>query len=199
VPAEYGVTSRNIRAIDPVPPEVVDAFSRAEYVLRRSWPELSREMAGLTRLIVPFTSSVESTFTDAIFIGAVFMSEGRQPFASTMYTAEHLLHEHSHLRFALIREVDPIFEIKRGDQVSSPWRLDARPFENVFNGAFVFARVAEFLRRAEPLGGDVYHNRRLEVMERLQKAVVTLTDSNLVTYTPLGQRLLDEICAQAWN
>lgn len=64
-----------------------------------------------TRLIVPFRSQCYTSFSDDVFMGAILVSEVEQPFTNIMYTAELIVHEHSHLRLSVImRFLDPIFQ-----------------------------------------------------------------------------------------
>lgn len=173
----------------------LEALAEAWRLIEAAWPAAGRELAHYTRLIVPFASRSYSTFAEAEFLGAVFMGQSRHRFTDVLYTAEHLLHEHSHLRLHLIMEQEPIFEAAGSGLVESPWRRDPRPVIGIVQGVFVFARVARFLRRAYQLLGDErYAERRRTVIADVRAGLGTLTDAESVTITPLGQVLFAQ-CA----
>jgi HEXXH motif-containing protein len=181
-----------------VSPATLDHLAAAYRLLELAWPAVIPELNRYTRLVVPFLSRCYSTFTEAVFLGAVFMGECRKPFADPLFTAEHLLHEHSHLRMALIMEVDQLYSVP-GDQVfRSPWRRDPRPLLGLVQGAFVFGRVARFLRlayrldRAEPVA-----RRHAEVTSDLREALAVLSGARDVTFTALGRHLLGQLEREA--
>lgn len=174
----------------------LDGLAEAWRLIEAAWPAAGREMGHYTRLIVPFASRSYSTFAEAEFLGAVFMGQCRRTFTDVLYTAEHLLHEHSHLRLHLIMEQDRIFEATGDGLVDSPWRRDPRPVIGIVQGVFVFARVARFLRRAYQLVGEErYAERRREVVADVRSGLEVLADAGNVTITPLGQVLFAQ-CAQ---
>lgn len=164
-------------------------------LIEAAWPAAGRELGHYTRLVVPFASRGYSTFAEAEFLGAVFMGQCRHPFTDVLYTAEHLLHEHSHLRLHLIMEQERLFEATGDGLVESPWRRDPRPVIGIVQGVFVFARVARFLRRASQLLGDErYAERRHQVVADVRAGLKILAEAENVTITPLGQALFAQ-CA----
>ncbi|MCA9938654.1 MAG: hypothetical protein KC418_08430 [Anaerolineales bacterium] len=190
-PEEY--CPKDLTLIDPIPRVVKESFIRAYQLLQNVWPEIVSEMQFYTRLIVPFRSQCYTSFSDDVFMGAILVSEVEQPFTNIMYTAELIVHEHSHLRLSVImRFLDPIFQEMPGGVFYSPFRRDKRPIRGVLHGAFVFARIAHFLRRVGSVEPDFPWRERLEeVVVKIVEALEVLRDAAI--YTPLGQSLLDGI------
>jgi HEXXH motif-containing protein len=196
-PPMAGYPPRDLAAMPVVAPETLGHLAAACELISRAWPAAGAELLGYTRLLVPFVSRSYSTFAEAAFPGAVFMGESRHPFSDLMYTAEHLLHEHSHVRLCMIMEQDPVFHGSGDTLVESPWRRDPRPLIGIVQGVFVFARVARFLRYAHRLTGEQrYARRRIEVVADVEAALRVLEVNN-VGFTPLGRTLLDQFAAEA--
>lgn len=174
------------------------ALAEAWQLIEAAWPAAGRELRHYTRLIVPFASRSYSTFAEAEFLGAVFMGQCRHQFTDVLYTAEHLLHEHSHLRLHLIMEQEQIFEATDSRLLESPWRRDPRPAIGIVQGVFVFARVARFLRRAYQLLGDQrYAERRQHVVADVRAGLATLASAENVTITALGHALFAQCADEA--
>jgi HEXXH motif-containing protein len=193
-PAEDGYGPRDLALMDPLPERVLPCFQLAVALLDRCWPAAATEVCTYTRVIVPYTSQVSSTFTEAAFMGAVFMAEARQPFSSAFYTAEHLLHESSHLRLTLVMEVDRLASWDPEATFESPWRRDRRPMMGLVQGAFVFARIARFMALgAEATGEERFEQRRSEVVADLQRALEVIGDDRNAIWTPLGRSLLEQM------
>jgi HEXXH motif-containing protein len=192
-PPMPGYPPRDLAAIGSVRPETLEHLRAAIELIDRSWPAAGAEFRSYTRLVVPFVSRCYSTFAEAAFLGALFMGECRHPFSDDMYTAEHLLHEHSHLRLRLIMEQDPVFHGDPDALVPSPWRRDPRPLIGIVQGVFVFARVARFLRQAHRLlGEERFATRRRAVTGDLRGGLETLRDPSLVRFTPVGQAIIEQ-------
>lgn len=192
-PPIAGYPPRDLSAVPSVPPETLDHLAAACQLIDRAWPAAGNEFRSYTRLVVPFVSRCYSTFAEAAFLGALFMGECRHPFSDTMYTAEHLLHEHSHLRLRVIMEQDPVFHGDPDALVTSPWRRDPRPLIGIVQGVFVFARVARFLRQAHQLlGEERFAARHRAVTTDLRGGLQTLRDPSLVRFTPVGQAIIAE-------
>lgn len=193
-PPEDQDDPRDLELLDPLADRIVPCFDRAVALLGRCWPALATEVRSYTRVIVPYTSRLSSTFTEAAFMGAVFMAESRQSFDSALYTAEHLLHESSHLRLTLIMEVDPLATWDPAARYESPWRRDRRPMSGLVQGAFVFSRIARFMALgAEVTGEEEFARRRREVVADLERALEVIDDERNATWTPLGRVLLDQM------
>ncbi|MGW4795163.1 aKG-HExxH-type peptide beta-hydroxylase [Nonomuraea sp. NPDC004297] len=192
-PSMANYPPRDLAPMPYVSSEVLEHLGAVCRLIRTAWPAAGAELMHYTRLFVPFVSRCYSTFAEAAFLGAVFMGESRHPFTDVMYTAEHLLHEHSHLRLHLIMEQDPVFEADRDLLVSSPWRRDPRPVIGIVQGVFVFARVARFLRSAyHHLGEERYAKRHAEVAEDTRRGLELLFGTEEVRLTPLGTVLLEQ-------
>ncbi|GAA2233466.1 hypothetical protein GCM10010232_20200 [Streptomyces amakusaensis] len=132
-------------------------ISRAFALIQDVWPELASEIRSYTRLFVPYASQFHSSFTEAVLMGAVFLSEAAQPFDAIHYTAEHLLHENSHLRLMLILELDPLVTVAEGATFNSPVRKDERPLWGMLMAVHAFARITAFHRRAYAQTGLEIH------------------------------------------
>ncbi|AJM76868.1 HEXXH motif domain-containing protein [Rathayibacter toxicus] len=177
--------------------ETVDGFERAMALITEVYPGMAREIVSYTKVIVPFRSQHISTFAENATMGAIFMSEAHKPFSDVLFAAEHIIHEHSHLRMALIMEIDPIFEVREGALFDSPWRKDPRPLLGIVQGAFVFARIARFLNYAvQATGHASFADRRAQVLIELAEAVALLADAEGVAHTALGQALIEEYRAE---
>lgn len=191
-PALAGAAAYDLQPLDPAPPEKVAAIDSALGLLDIAQPPMGAEFRSYTKVIVPFTSRHVSTFTENALIGAVFLSEAYRSFEDRMFTAEHLLHEHSHLRLALVMEVDPLVRSSTGHRVRSPWRRDPRPLVGLVQGAFAFARVARFLREAAALTNDTaFSARRRDVVDELAQAVTALVSAGSEA-TRLGGSLIEQ-------
>jgi HEXXH motif-containing protein len=197
-PRAPGDLVRDLVPITTTDERTVRAFGAAYALLDTAWPEIIPELNAYTRMVVPFQSATHSTFTENAMLGAVFMAESRQPFSSAMYTAEHLLHESSHLRLALVMEIDPLYEAAAETRLHSPFRGTERPVYGLVQGAFVFARIACFLRRAYAATGDeAFRARHREAREDLRTSLETLTGTPEVTFTELGTALMDDLATEA--
>jgi len=188
-----GRSENYLQQIDPIPDVLLANFETACSLIEEVWPELWQELLTYTQVIVPYESNFSSTFTEASFMGAVFMAESRQPFADDLYTAEHLLHEHSHLRLTLVLDVDQMFVPLQADSLhQSPFRRDPRPLSGIFHGAFVFARIAKFLAKGLCIGKEERYRKRLaEVLNDLEAALLTLEQN--ASFTERGQHLMEEM------
>ncbi|MFB5269531.1 HEXXH motif-containing putative peptide modification protein [Paenibacillus enshidis] len=189
----YKVYGYDLAAINPLSDEIYDNFQRACALLKKVCPDYWEELLNYTKLIVPYTSKYSSTFTESNYLGAVFMSEKRQSFSDEMYTAEHLLHEQSHLRLTLVLESDPIFFPEYSDnRYVSPFRQDQRPMLGIVHGAFVFSRMAVFLARGVKMGlGDKLKYRLEEVIDKLDRALEIIRLN--CTFTDRGESLMAEM------
>lgn len=195
-PPIEGYGARDLGLIGAINSNLLRCLSSAYRLLRDTWPEIADELDSYTRVVVPYRSAISSTFTEAAFMGAVFMSEAKKPFVDELFTAEHLLHEHSHLRLTLIQSVDPLFACDPNRLFVSPWRKDPRPLIGILHGAFVFARIAHFLGLIRDAGPNVEVRRR-EVVASLGDALTVLTSGDGIAYTQLGELLIDEIREEA--
>ncbi len=193
-PPMEGYPPRNLQGFATVSPQVAGYFSQALGLLAEVWPEFFAEMQAYTRLIVPFTSESYSTFTEGMFMGALFMGEARHTFDETLYTAEHLLHEHSHLRLTIFMEQNTLYQIQKAGLYHSPFRRDPRPVSGIFHGAFVFTRIARFMKLGwERLGDPMYQQRLTTVLTDLREAIEVLEAIEDVVYTPLGRDLMEQM------
>lgn len=192
-PAPEGYPARDYSPIHPPPPEIQEGLSLATQLIDKAWPEAMAEIRSYTRLIIPFQSDYYSTFTDMAFPGAVFLSETHRPFSAVLDTAEHILHEHSHLRFALMLEVDPILA-DDGRLYHSPWRRNPRDLNGMLQAVFVFARIARFLARAAKVTDAARAlDRRQEVIQMVRRALQEMAVNENLRYTEAGRRLLAEV------
>jgi HEXXH motif-containing protein len=192
-----GSPLRGLAPYRPVDERTVSYFARALGMLDRCCPPFAAEIRSYVRLIVPCVSGALSTFTDSGFFGAIFMSELRAPFSDQLLTAEHMLHEASHLRLTLLMEEDPLIGQAPDDLVDSPWRPDLRPMHQILHGSFVFARISQFLQAALALEERPgYLQRYREVQADLRAAVRTLRTSG-TEFTRTGEALMGAISAVA--
>jgi HEXXH motif-containing protein len=194
-----GKIRHNLAPYEPLDTQVVGHLERALSLLKEYQPPFYAEFCSYVRLVVPCVSQVLSTFTDTGLFGALFMSELRARFSDDMLTAEHLLHEASHLRLTLLMEEDPIIVSAPDVLVTSPWRPDPRPLHQILHGSFVFARIVQFLQSAGESSGEArYAERCAEVQGELRAGLATLASSG-VEFTPAGQQMLAEITDVAWS
>jgi HEXXH motif-containing protein len=162
-------------------------------LLKQAHHAYAHELAAHTRLIVPFQSSTFSTLTESAFAGAIFVSEALHPFSCALYTAEHLLHEHSHFVLSLILEFDELVA-DDGRLYQSPWRTEGRPLIGMLHGVFVFARIAHFLWCCCERGLDSQAGpRRNKVISALRMAIIELENNRTITFTDRGEDLMQEI------
>lgn len=192
-PPLEGYGSYDFESMDDFSTEYMEHFEYSFELLKEVWPDLWKEATRYVKLIVPYKSSWSSTFTDSVFMGAVFMSQTLKPFADRMYTAEHFLHEASHLRLTIIMGSDRLFTEKAEQGLyTSPFRRDPRPLRGIFHGAFVFARIAEFCARGYRVSKEIAYLQRLEkVLIQLDGALQVLNEH--ATFTDRGQRLMGEM------
>jgi HEXXH motif-containing protein len=127
----------------------------------------------------------------------VFLSERIAPFSDTLLTAEHLLHETSHLRLTLVMEENPIIASASDVLVESPWRLDPRPVHQIVHGSFVFVRIIQFMQRILSLRADLAaEQRRDQALSELRAALKTLRESD-TSFTARGEELVEQFHAVA--
>jgi hypothetical protein len=74
---------RSDLAVREIGEDDITDISRAFALIEDVWPELATEIRAYTRVVVPYAFEF-------------------QPVSATHYTAEHLLHESSHLRLMLL-------------------------------------------------------------------------------------------------
>ncbi|MEU7858693.1 HEXXH motif-containing putative peptide modification protein [Nonomuraea sp. NPDC049141] len=192
-----GYPPRDLMPYGPIPAATVRHFEQALADIDTFCPAFGAELRSYVRVVVPVASNLLSTFTDTGFFGAIFMSEHLAPFSDRLVTAEHLLHEASHLRLTLILEHEPVFASEPDVLVESPWRRDARPLHQILHGTFVFARIAQLLAGALKRGaGPEYARRHEEVLGDLRRGLATLTGEG-AEFTPAGRDLLDRFAALA--
>lgn len=191
-PAEPGAPITNLEPFGAVSVEVKDDFAAALGLIQASDPEMAQELPIYTKIIIPFRSPGTSSFTENAFMGAVFLSESLRPFSSALYTAEHLLHEHSHLRLALVMELDDLSHSHDESRFASPWRRDPRPLLGLIQGAFVFARLSKFMRLAHKATGNADFSARREQINRDLEAALVVLRGRGVVHTALGHSLLDQ-------
>lgn len=197
-PPVPGYPPNDLAGMSFVTAETLACLATAHDLIGAAWPAVGAEMAYYTRLLVPFTSRARSTFAESAFLGAVFMGECRHSFTDDMYTAEHLLHEESHMRLTSIMEQDTVFKADPSTLVASPWRRDPRPVIGIVQGAFAFARVARFLRLAfEATGGQRYAERRDQVRADLAAGIAVLREAPDVRFTPVGTMIMDQCEAES--
>jgi HEXXH motif-containing protein len=192
-----GSPPRGLAPYEPVDERTVGYFAQALSMLDRCCPPFASEIRSYVPLIVPCVSKALSTFTDTGFFGAIFMSELRAPFSDQLLTAEHMLHEASHLRLTLLMEEDPLIGQAPDGLVESPWRRDLRPTHQILHGSFVFARISQFLQTALELEQRPGYLRRYrEVQADLRAGVRTLLTSG-AEFTRAGEALIEAISATA--
>lgn len=172
-------------------------ISRAFALIDDVWPELASEIRAYTRLFVPYASQFHSSFTEAILMGAVFLSEAAQPFHATHHTAEHLLHENSHLRLMLILERDPLVTVAEGVTFDSPVRKDARPLWGMLMAVHAFARITAFHRRAYAHTGLAIHGELTQRnAELLKKGLDEIEGEPSAAFTEAGTVLWAQMRAE---
>jgi HEXXH motif-containing protein len=178
----------DLSPMDPLPSQVPDQLDRAIRLIGSVWPEAAGELNRYLRLIVPYVSSFHSSFTESCTMGAIYLSEAMWPFTSVFYTAEHILHEVSHLRLTLVQELEVLVEADADTAFRPPWRRDPRPLSGTIQGIFAFGRMAGFHRRAFAVTGDVAHRiRHAEVVRQLREAMRQIEDNQEVRLTPAGR------------
>ncbi|MEU5211490.1 HEXXH motif-containing putative peptide modification protein [Streptomyces sp. NPDC020742] len=188
---------RSDLAVRDVSEENIAGISRAFALIQDVWPELSSEIRAYTRLFVPYASQFHSSFTEAILMGAVFLSEAAQPFHAPHYTAEHLLHENSHLRLMLILELDPLVTVAEGTTFNSPVRKDARPLWGMLMAAHAFARITAFHRRAHAHTGlEIHRELAQQNAGLLKKGLDEIEGEPSAAFTEAGKVLWAQMRAE---
>lgn len=156
------------------------------------WPEASREIPILTRVIVPMDSGPEQRMAATLPSrnGAVFAD-----LDDPVLMEEGLLHEYGHIKLRYLQYFDPLM-INFADDATRytvPWRKDARPIGGIFEGVFVYSYVAEYAqRRAAALGGGSV---RAEKFARWVRGGVDILRQH-GQFTPTGLRYLE--CLEEW-
>lgn len=193
-----GYPPRDYAPVLEVDNDLVLHFDSAFRLLAQCDPALAAEFRSHTRLVVPYRSEHYSTFTETAYSGAVFLSEAFKSYDQVIHTAEHLLHEHSHYRLALVLEHDALVT-DDGRGYYSPWRRVERDLDGMLQAIFVFARISAFLRAAENFGPpELCLNRRADVLADLNAALEILDkNGEALRFTPAGASLFDEIRQEA--
>ncbi|KOU22203.1 aKG-HExxH-type peptide beta-hydroxylase [Streptomyces sp. WM6368] len=174
--------------------EDVERIGSAFALIEEAWPELAAEIRAYVRLFVPYGSDFHSSFTEACLMGAIFLSEAARPFTSRQYTAEHLLHEASHLRLMLLLELDPLVTCRDEAVFNSPVRKDPRPLWGMLQAIFVFARITAFHRRAYAVTGDDFHrDAQRENAKLLAQGMDEIEAEPSTSFTQTGTRLWEQM------
>ncbi|OIJ85004.1 hypothetical protein BIV25_45155 [Streptomyces sp. MUSC 14] len=188
---------RSDLAVREISPQDVDHISQAFALIEDAWPELAAEIHAYTRLFVPYASEFHSSFTEAILMGAVFLSEAVQPFDALHHTAEHLLHENSHLRLMLLLELDPLVTVAEGATFNSPVRKDARPLWGMLMAVHAFARITAFHRRAyEKTGHTIHRELQLKNAGLLKNGLDEIESEPSAQFTAAGSILWAQMRAE---
>lgn len=196
-PAPAGYPPRDYVPIAKPDRKLVCHFSAAFALLQKVDPAAAEEFRTHTRQIVPYKSKYYSTFTETAFSGAVFVSEAYKPFDNVLDTVEHLYHEHSHFRLALMLEFDPLVR-DDGRTYFSPWRRVSRDLDGMLQAIYVFARIAKFLRMVEEVEpSEQCRARRKAVVSDLKAGIEALDSGAALQFTPSGERFFDEIRSEA--
>ncbi|MEU5319781.1 HEXXH motif-containing putative peptide modification protein [Streptomyces sp. NPDC021056] len=188
---------RSDLAVREIGEDDITDISRAFALIEDVWPELATEIRAYTRVVVPYASEFHSSFTEAILMGAVFLSEAAQPFSATHYTAEHLLHESSHLRLMLLLELDPLVTVAEGATFNSPVRKDPRPLWGMLMAVHAFARITAFHRRAHGrTGREIHRELTRQNADLLAKGLDEIEGEPTAEFTEAGKVLWAQMRAE---
>lgn len=188
---------RSDLAVREIGEDDIADISRAFALIEDVWPQLATEIRAYTRLVVPYASEFHSSFTEAILMGAVFLSEAAQPFSATHYTAEHLLHESSHLRLMLLLELDPLVTVAEGATFNSPVRKDPRPLWGMLMAVHAFARITAFHRRAHDRTGlEIHRELAWQNADLLAKGLDEIEGEPTAEFTEAGKVLWAQMRAE---
>ncbi|WP_393062407.1 aKG-HExxH-type peptide beta-hydroxylase [Streptomyces sp. LN549] len=195
-PPMEGYPAPDLQPLDADAAQLTD-IDAAYGLIKTVWPGLMPELDSYVRLFVPYSSAFHSSFAEACLMRAVFLSEAKHPFSSTVYTAEHLLHEAAHLRLTLIEELDPLVTGAIDTAFASPVRKDPRPLSAMLQTVFAFARIAAFHRHAIKAGRNTEHGaRHAESVGLLHKALLEVESDTSLNFTAAGQRLWSDMWAE---
>lgn len=188
-----GYQASDLRPRD-VNEEDVAGIGEAFSLIESCWPELAAEIASYVRVFVPFGSDFHSSFTEGCLMGAIFKSEAATPYTSPEYTAEHILHEASHLRMMLLLEIDPLVTCRDEAVFNSPVRKDPRPLSGMLQAIFVFTRITSFNRRAFAMNGNPIHRAaQIENARLTAEGMDEIEAEPSVSFTPIGARLWQQM------
>ncbi|MEU2249083.1 HEXXH motif-containing putative peptide modification protein [Streptomyces sp. NPDC019224] len=188
---------RSDLTVRDVSQEDIAYISQAFALIQDVWPQLASEIRTYTRMCVPYASEFHSSFTEAIFMGAVFLSEAARPFDAVHYTAEHLLHETSHLRLMLLLELDPLVTVAEGATFNSPVRKDARPLWGMLMAVHAFARITAFHRRAHAHTGlEIHRELTQQNAALLKKGLDEIESEPSAAFTEAGKVLWAQMRAE---
>lgn len=160
-------------------------------------PDLAAESGELLSEVV-LTDGGPEGVTSLKFFGAAQIRLPRhlEGPAATLYVAEHLAHETSHLAMYAMMSIDPMLHNAHLTRYTSPLRSDLRPLYEVFHVTFVLARLTRLYTRIRRITGspeseaaaEMQHKLFLDGYQTLQRHA-DLTDT--------GRRILDECHAMA--
>lgn len=146
-----------------IPAGLVAILADVLGLIRDVDPELGHRIESRVGWYVPVISADPTkhrSFTAKGLDGVIFLSESPQ----RLTIAEAVVHEFHHLILYAKMEVEELLNGGSEPTFYSPWRDDARPLEMLLHALFVFAGVAEFLRRVE--GHDVAEAEQAAVRAR---------------------------------
>lgn len=191
--AATGIYPPDVRPAASTPGDAARLASSLQ-TLTAFWPDFGRELDDVLHLVVPFSSRHKAAFTNTAWHGAVFL---RNDFDDQVFNIERLVHETSHVTLSLVMELVALHEHGPRDTVPSPFKAGGRPVNGLYQGAFVFVRIAEALHRGwEATGRERYRHGIGTTLRKVEDAAVILRER--VRLTAPGLALLEDIerCAE---
>ncbi|WP_245435010.1 HEXXH motif-containing putative peptide modification protein [Mesorhizobium sp. WSM3879] len=147
-------------------------LAAAARVAKTVSPNLWEEVISYVQLLGLMKSPNVSSFTTTRMPGALLLSESKHAFSDPLFTAEHFIHEALHQRMLYQLAVQNLYNNNEEDEIWSPFRQQSRPIRYVVQGAYVFARLAEFqLLAASILKEEIAAKRFHEVQAMVAESI----------------------------
>jgi HEXXH motif-containing protein len=194
----------------PLAPEVFDTFAARAAdgfgVLGRADPHLAGEADELMGELILVRGGPQGITSLKFFGGAQIRLPGDpDPARTTVYLAENLAHETSHLMMYAMMNVDPMLHNAELGRYGSPLRTDLRPLYGIFHATFVLARLTRLYGRladesrrgfaADDVLGRTLEGIDVAALREKQRSLFfdgyrVLEDNG--KFTDTGRRILDE-------
>lgn len=141
----------------------------------------------VTRLKLFNGKGVEASSSSSVF-GAIYLNLPPVNEIESVYFAEHIIHETSHLNLEILHGFDKIVLNDPNATFKSPIRKDPRPMIGVFHATFVLSRMVRLFNRISKNSTIADYKKQLEVFKKQFNEGIN-TIEKYATLTDNGKRI----------
>lgn len=163
-------------------------------MIRRHDGEIMQEIEDFVTSIKIFHGRVLRGDTSNRSFGAVWLRVPEPEDDQVGYWIEHIVHEVSHMRLELFRELDAVVLNPRSEKkYKAPIRDDPRPMQGVFHATFVLARMIRVFKLLSLAGYEKRFRDRLQLCRlQFQVGMETLRHPD-ARFTDAGREIISTL------